>query len=76
MVACRSGRSPVVDGLVAELVGRAVDVARLEAAAGQPQAEGVAVVVAAVAVLRDRQPAELAGPDDDRLSSSPRSSGP
>ena len=43
------------DRLVADVVGGAVDVAGLEAAAGQQQAEGVAVVVAAAAVLRDRQ---------------------
>ena len=41
----------VLDGRVAEVVGRAVDVALLEAAAGEPQREGVAVVVAAVGAL-------------------------
>ena len=62
----------VLDGGVAEVVGRAVDVAPLEAAAGQPEREAVAVVVAAVGPLRDRQAAELAGPEDDGRSSSPR----
>ena len=61
----------VFDGGVAELVGRAVDVAPLEAAAGQPEREAVAVVVAAVGPLRDRQPAELAGPEDDRVVEQP-----
>ena len=55
-----------MDGLVAEFVGRAVDLAGLEAAAGQEQREGVAVVVAAGATLRDRQAAEFAAPEDDR----------
>ena len=64
----------VLDGLVAELVGRAVDVAALEAAAGQPHAEAVGVVVAAdvLLVLDDRQPAHLAAPVDQVVSSSPR----
>src|SRR5262245_6268259 len=51
--------------LVAEIVGRAVNVTRLEAAAGHHEAEGVAVVVASCAVLRDGQAAELTGPKDD-----------
>src|SRR5262249_17846077 len=51
---------------VGEIVGRAVDVAGFEAPAGQPEREGVAIVVAALAVLRYRQPAELAGPQDER----------
>ena len=68
------GHADRVDGgLVAELVGGAVDVARLEAAAGEEQSECVAVVVAAVGVLRDRQAAELAGPD--RRSSRPAGRG-
>ena len=58
-------------GGVAEVVGRAVDVAALEAAAGQPEGEAVAVVVAAVGPLRDRQPAELARPEDDRRVEQP-----
>ena len=58
----------VLDGGVAELVGGAVDVPRLDAAAGQPDAEAVLVVVAAVRrSADDRQPAELAAPDDQRL---------
>src|SRR5262249_36088809 len=57
---------PIDDRGVAEVVRRAVDVAPLEAAASQPEAEGVAVVIAALAVLRYRQAAELAGPKDRR----------
>src|SRR5207253_803339 len=40
--------------------------ARLEAATGQQQRKGVAIVVAAGPALRDRQASELAGPQDDR----------
>ena len=62
----------VLDGLEAELVGGAVDVAALDAAAGQPHGEAVVVVVAAVHLalvragggqLDGRRPAELAAPD-------------
>ena len=60
-----------VDGGVAEVVGCAVDVAPLEAAAGEPEGEAVPVVVAAVGALRDREPAEFPGPDDDRLVEQP-----
>src|SRR5262245_54166929 len=57
---------PVLDGLVAELVGRTVDVAGPEAAAGEQQREAVAVVVAPGPALRDRQSAKLAGPHHNR----------
>ena len=57
----------VLDGVEAELVGRAVDDAALDAAAGQPGREAVRVVVAAVAALGTRRSAELRAPDDDRL---------
>ena len=55
------------DSLITEVIGPAVDVAGLEAAAGLDQAERIAVVVAAVAFLGNRQTAELARPDHDRL---------
>ena len=57
----------VLDRLVAELVGLAVDVAGLEAAAGEPHAEAVGVVIAAdvLLVLDHRQAAHLAAPVDD-----------
>src|SRR5262249_31276538 len=51
---------------VTKVVGGAVGVSLLEAAASQPERKGVAIVVAAVGALRDRQPAKLAGPKDDR----------
>ena len=57
----------VLDGVEAELVGRAVDDAALDAAAGQPDREAVGVVVAAVAALRPGRAAELGRPDDQRL---------
>ena len=57
----------VDDGLVAELVAGAVDIAALEPAAGEEEAETIAVMVAPIRVLGDRQPAEFAGPHHDRL---------
>ena len=56
----------VLDGVVAELVGRAVGDARLDAAAGQPDRKAVDVVVAAVA-LGHRRAAEFAAPDHQRV---------
>src|SRR5262249_12110649 len=54
-------------GVMTKIVGLAVDASGLEAAAGEPHAEAVGVVVAADAgpagvVLDDRQPAHLAAP--------------
>ena len=57
----------VLDDAVAVLVGLPVDEALLEAPAGQPQAEAVGVVVAAVGALHERRPAELAREDDEGL---------
>ena len=58
----------VLDGVEAELVGRAVDDAALDAAAGHPDGEAERMVVAAVGLfLRPGRAAELGGPDDDRL---------
>ncbi len=60
----------VADDRVAEIVGFAVNQARLEAAAGDQGGEAVGVVGAAVgflhlAVLAEGGAAELAAPDDD-----------
>jgi len=52
---------------IAEIVGRAVDIPAPEAAASQPERESMAVVVAAVGALGDRQPSKFARPQDDRL---------
>ena len=57
----------VGDGVVAEVVGRAVGLAALDAAAGEPDGEAVGVVVAAVLALGAGRPAELAAPDDQGL---------
>src|SRR3954471_6849198 len=62
---------PILDGVEAQLVGRAVDDARLDPAAGQPGRESIGVVVAAILPLRAGRPAELGGPDDDRLVEQP-----
>ena len=68
IVACRSWTvHDVLDGGIAQLVGRAVDEAAANAAAGQPDGHRLVVVVAAVAPLRHRRAAELAGPDDQRV---------
>jgi hypothetical protein len=67
----------VVDGqdplhrLISKFVSRAVDVTGLEAAARQPERKSVAVVVAALVLLRDRQPSELTRPEHDRLVQQP-----
>ena len=61
--ACRScTRTTFVDRLVAEIIGRTVDVTLLEPAAGQPQREARDGCGRAVVPLRDRQPAELSRP--------------
>ncbi len=54
-----------------QFVGRAVNVAAFEAAAGDPHAEAVGVVIAADSsgtrvVLNDRQPTHFAAPVNDR----------
>src|SRR5262249_35005143 len=76
----QDGRVPVGDadrtlgGGVADLVGAAVARAALDPGAGHPDREAARAVVAAgvgrVAAgreLRDRQPTELAAPDDQRV---------
>ena len=46
--------------VVAEIVGLAVDRTPFNAATGEPERKGVAVMVASVGSLRNRQPAEFA----------------
>ena len=58
---------PLVDGLVAIVVGRAVSDAPLHAAAGHPEREALVVVIAAVGPLPVRRATELAPPDDERI---------
>src|SRR5262249_50834025 len=55
----------VLDGGVAELVGGAVYLPALDAAAGQPRRKTARAVIAALAVLSRRRAAELARPDDE-----------
>ena len=66
MVACRSWTWTLsCDDLEAEFVAFAQGDARFDAAAGEPHAEGVGMVIAAVvAALDHRRAAELAAPDD------------
>ena len=60
------------NGIEAELIGLAVDVARLDASPCQPDAEAPVVVVATViSPLHHRCPAELPTPDDERLLEQP-----
>src|SRR5262249_58829212 len=61
----------VLDGVVAVVVGLAVDRAALDAPAGQPDGEAVRVVVAPVLALGHRGAAELAAPDDQSLVQQP-----
>ena len=61
----------VLDGRVAEVVGRAVRLAALDAAAGHPGGEPARAVVAPLAVLAGRRAAELAGPDNQSLVEQP-----
>src|SRR5262249_26766231 len=53
----------VLNGMVAIIVGGAVDGAALDASACQPDGESVRVMIAAVRALRHRSAAEFAAPD-------------
>jgi len=57
----------VFDGVEAQLVGRAVGDAPLDATAGHPDREAEGMMVAAVASLRARGAAKLGRPDHDRV---------
>ena len=57
----------MLDGVIAEIIGGTVHRAPLHPSAGDPDTEAEGVVVAAVGALCERRPAELAGPDDERL---------
>ena len=58
-------------GAQADRVGRAVDGAPFDPAAGHPVAEAVRVVIAALAAFRHRHAAELAAPDHERALEQP-----
>src|SRR5262245_64905014 len=58
----------IFDGAVADLVGGAVMDAAFDAGAGEPDAEGVRIMIAArAAALYQGKSAELAAPDHQRL---------
>ena len=57
---------PVFHRAIPEVVGCPVNVPGFKAAAGHPQAERVPVMIASPCRSARRQPAELAGPHDDR----------
>ena len=61
---------PIFDGVETDLVGRTVHDAPLDAPAGEPGAEALWVVIAAVGLCA-RRSAELGPPDDDRLVEQP-----
>ena len=63
--------NPTFDGLEAELVGGSVDESSFHATAGHPHREAERVMVAAVAVLGDGCPAELAAPDHQGVVEQP-----
>ena len=50
-------------GTIAELIGSPVNMSAFEPAPGRPEGEGVSIVIASVFTLRDRQSAELSGPE-------------
>src|SRR5438552_3198042 len=57
----------VLDSVVAELVGGAVDESGLHTGAGHPDGVAVRVVIAAVCALCPGSAAEFTAPDDERL---------
>src|SRR5262249_53716927 len=61
----------VLDGVIAQLVGRAVGLAALDATTGQPEAEALLVMIAAVAALANGRPAELPPPSHQRRGEQP-----
>ena len=57
----------IFDGVIPDVVGRAIDEPGLHAPAGHPDRVAVRIVVAAVASLRHRRAAKLTGPDNQRV---------
>src|SRR5438132_12518523 len=55
---------PVLDGVPAEIVRRAVDHAALHAASGEPHGEAERVVLPSVRILRGGRAAALAAPNE------------
>ena len=72
IVACKSWTWTLfLDGRVAEVVGRPISLAPLDAAARQPGGETARAMVAPLAALAGGRPAELAGPDHQGLIQQP-----
>src|SRR5262245_59391432 len=61
----------MLGGVETELIGRAVDDASFDAAAGERDGEAVRMMVAAVGSLRSGRAAELCADDDNRLVEEP-----
>ena len=57
----------VVSNVEAQFIRLPMNMSRLDSAAGQPQAEGLLVMVAAVSSLADGRASELATPNDQRI---------
>src|SRR6516164_5651707 len=57
----------VLDGVPAEFVSSAVNVASANPSAGQPHRETVGVVIASVPFLRHGASSEFASPEDERV---------
>src|SRR5262245_10033810 len=57
----------LLDGVEADLVGRSVNDAALDAAARQPHRETVRMMVPAVGILRPRRATKLRRPDDEGI---------
>src|ERR1043166_1928716 len=55
----------VLDRFSTELIGASVNISLFETATCQPKRERLPIMVAAIFPLRDRQAAELAGPEHD-----------
>ena len=58
----------ILYGVEAKLVGRAVDDAALDPAAGQPGGKTKRVMIAAISALSARRPPKLGAPHHDRFS--------
>src|SRR5215831_18187694 len=60
------GHSDPVDyGFIPEFIAFAIDESRPKSSASKPDGEGIAVMVAAIAILRRGEPAELSSPHYD-----------
>ena len=58
---------PVFNGVISQVVGRAISDAPLDAPAGHPDAEAERVVVSTICPLCERRATEFSRPDNQRL---------